>query len=60
MRLLPGALSRFRLVVLGLVLFTVAIRLPSLLHPWQSTMKRSIPSSQMKSLTEAVRPLTQT
>lgn len=53
MRLLPDALSRLGVAVLGSVLLTVVIRLPSLLRPWQSTMKQSIPSSQIKSLTEA-------
>ena len=55
MRLLPDALSRLGVAVLGSVLLTVVIRLPSRLRPWQSTMKQSIPSSQIKSLTEAGR-----
>ena len=53
MRLLPDALSRLGVAALGSVLLTVVIRLPSRLRPWQSTMKQSIPSSQIKSLTEA-------
>jgi hypothetical protein len=43
MRLLPDALLRLRVAVLGSVLLTVVIRLPSLLRRWQSTMKQSIP-----------------